>query len=85
MASKIHVEFIDTEYRFSHGAAPRGRGSWAFSTERDSPIEQVWFSMSMTFGEAKRAAAKYFRAKLIAESSAPLCGQHASITIWVQP
>lgn len=49
----LDVTFNDTEYRFSHGRAPRGRGSWAFAESRD-PGGEVTFSPSMTFGEACR-------------------------------
>lgn len=33
MASKMTVRFDDREYRFSHGKAPRGYGSWAFQVD----------------------------------------------------
>lgn len=57
------IRFDDTEYRFNHGAAPRGRGSWAFvfvvgySAKRDYTNDEVWFSPgALTLGEAKKAA-----------------------------
>lgn len=56
----IKIEFTDTEYRFNHGASPRGRGSWAFifpgpmgKFDDNAP----WFTPgSTTFGEAKKLA-----------------------------
>lgn len=50
----IKIEFNDSEYRFSHGAAPRGRGSWAFLFPGAA---EPWFTPgSTTFGEAKKLA-----------------------------
>jgi len=86
MAKSIKVEFIADEFESSHGRMPKGRGSWAFSTERDTPVDspRFWFSPSMTLGEAKRAAAEHFRALLVRTSTAPLTGD-AVITLWIQP
>lgn len=47
----MKVEFNDTQYRFSHGRTPRGRGSWAFEI---NGIDGIQFSPSMTYAEAKR-------------------------------
>ena len=57
------VEFDITEYVFSTGHAPRGRGSWAFEFEPGKPewtrIEQNGVTTcSMTYGEAKRWATR---------------------------
>ena len=46
------VTFTTTEYRFSHGSEPRGRGSWAF--ESDETGEQFWARGGQTLTEAKR-------------------------------
>lgn len=50
-------DFDSTPYEFSHGRAPRGRGSWAFlpagANEAD-PNAYVWVPGSCTFSEAKR-------------------------------
>lgn len=50
---------VDTsEYRFSHGREPKGRGCWAFSEKRDpdfSNKEEVkWYSG--TYTQARRQA-----------------------------
>ncbi len=50
---------VDTsEYRFSHGREPKGRGCWAFSEKRDpdfSNKEEVkWYSG--TYAQARRQA-----------------------------
>ena len=60
------VEFITTEYQFSHGRTPRGRGSWAFQVGSTifwatSEVNGVR-SSSMTYSEAKRIAADRARA-----------------------
>jgi hypothetical protein len=81
----VAVEFITDDYVLSHGA-PRGRGSWAFSLERDTPStsDEMWFSPSATYTEAKKLAAAHFRARLARTSAAPLC-RSTCITLWVQP
>lgn len=59
------IYFIDTEYKFSHGHPPRGRGSWAFSVERnpDSTDPAILWSPSMTFTEAKQWARQQTKAR----------------------
>lgn len=57
------IDFITTPYVASHGKQPSGRGSWAFSEERNPTTDQVWFSGSMTYQEAKKAAKKHFAGK----------------------
>lgn len=47
----MRIEFNDTQYQFSHGRTPRGRGSWAFEIRG---LDGIHFSPSMTYGEAKR-------------------------------
>lgn len=51
------VEFNTREYEFSHGHAPRGRGSWAFFFDRSMPIQDVfWTPGSTPYAEAKKMA-----------------------------
>lgn len=50
------TEFNTAPYVRSHGAEPRGRGSWAFATEPDAEGDEVRFSPSLTYSEAKRWA-----------------------------
>jgi hypothetical protein len=49
-------EFSTTDYEWAHGREPRGRGSWAFSLERNPDVsaDTVLWSPSMTFTDAKR-------------------------------
>jgi hypothetical protein len=54
MSTKVIVEFSTREFEFSHGALPRGRGSWAFEVFGGKPV----FFPSSTYAEAKRACAK---------------------------
>lgn len=56
------ITFDDTPYRASHGKAPRGRGTWCFTTHRhfaDGDIQTIWGYGTLT--EAKRMAAKALR------------------------
>jgi hypothetical protein len=68
MAEKMtRVEFNTDEYVFSHGHSPKGYGSWAFVPyglhHRGNYLDYVkWFN-AMTYGDAKRAAAKAFAAE----------------------
>jgi hypothetical protein len=51
----MKIEVNDLLYQFSHGRAPRGRGSWAFFFGREQDIGSAyWFSGS--YAEAKKAA-----------------------------
>lgn len=57
------ASFTDRPYRRSHGAAPRGRGSWAFQAsrtdtafDRDLEGDVLWSPGAMTLTEAKRWA-----------------------------
>jgi hypothetical protein len=67
----MKIEFNTVEFEFSHGRKPKGRGSWAFSGTRNPRIEDVFFSPSMTYSEAKR----WFVAKLKAEG---VTGNHVA-------
>ena len=53
----MKVTFNMTEYAFSHGHAPRGRGNWAFKFARDAEIGDYFFAESMLYSDAKKAAA----------------------------
>ena len=55
MTIRTVVEFDDIEFQKSHGRAPRGRGYWAFSTDRRGR-EHLLFSPDMTYAEAKKWA-----------------------------
>ena len=45
-----------SEYEFSHGKRPRGRGTWAFTfdTRRYDRIEEVWWTPLVTWSDARR-------------------------------
>lgn len=47
--------FLTTEYQFSHGRKPRGRGTWIFAPQgqRDNKDAWVWVT-NATYGEAKK-------------------------------
>lgn len=47
------IIFETAPYTRSHGAEPKGRGSWAFQI--DSLPDLIW-SPSMTYGDAKKWA-----------------------------
>ena len=49
------INFSDTEYRFSHGKAPKGRGWWLFQIGPDNDMSK-WFGAGWTLAEAKKAA-----------------------------
>jgi len=50
------IDFNDVEFRFSHMKAPRGFGSWAFSTTRNANHDQIWWFTGCTFANARRMA-----------------------------
>lgn len=52
--------FNTAPYFSSHMKAPRGVGRWAFALTWDPEIEDILFSPAMTYGEAKKLAAKEF-------------------------
>ena len=58
----MKVGFDDTPFRTSHWTSPKGRGSWAFSTEKNpdpTNPDACWFTPGgMTFTEAKAWARK---------------------------
>lgn len=56
---KNQVRVDASEYRFSHGREPKGRGCWAFSYKRDPDFasksgEVMWFTG--TYAEARKQA-----------------------------
>lgn len=57
------LEFITTDYEFSHNHTPRGRGSWAFCEGRnpDCTSNAILWSPSMTYSEAKAWARREFK------------------------
>jgi len=56
----MEIEFNTYTFQASHGKAPRGRGSWAFSLDR-AGRDHLIFSPSMTYGEAKRWAREEYK------------------------
>ena len=51
------IEVTDYSYRASHGKAPRGRGSWAFSFNGNEDIDSLfWTPGHTTYAEAKKLA-----------------------------
>ncbi len=56
------TQFSDRQFRFSHGTAPRGRGTWAFVFRfRSAPEETFWVTGDRTFSEARREAMRVAR------------------------
>lgn len=69
------IEVNTSEYQFSHGHAPRGRGGWAFRMRctlgskdaQGNPVDGAIFwarqgdNTSLTYGEAKAVALAYAR------------------------
>lgn len=76
--SSTVVFFDAAPYRSSHGTMPRGRGSWAFSFKRDPDLQrdgdEVLWSPSMTYGEAKKWARQQVKER---------CSGH--VTLYAQP
>lgn len=59
----MKLSLSSEEYRFNHGANPRGRGSWAFVFREGScrpdnyTNDEIWWAPgSTTFGEAVNVA-----------------------------
>jgi hypothetical protein len=50
------IRIDTTEYRFTHGQAPRGTGHWAFDFFRDGACHTAFAPGQMTLAEAKRWA-----------------------------
>lgn len=61
---RMPIEFNTSQYQFSHGRAPRGRGGWAFAPTANPRSEDIyWAPGSLTYGEAKRHARAHFAGK----------------------
>jgi hypothetical protein len=74
----MRFEFVTAEYEFSHGK-PRGRGSWAFSLDRDTPATAMYFTPGCTtYTEAKALAKAHFSKVVPADAV-------GDVRIWVQP
>lgn len=75
--TRIMIRFNDSEYRFSHGKAPRGRGSWAFSVSRDPNPSSTrstgifWTPGNTTYVQAKKLARAHYIAEI---GDGHLCG-----------
>lgn len=63
------MEFITDVYEFSHGHLPRGRGSWAFSTDKAGRCI-YWMPSNLTYAEAKKAMRA--RAKALSAAERPI-------------
>lgn len=62
--AKNQVTIDTTSYRWSQGREPKGRGTWAFSEERNSD-DVLWFTG--TYAEARAQAIAYAASKGITE------------------
>jgi hypothetical protein len=51
------VSISTTEYQFSHGRSPRGRGSWAFQIG-DSTSNVFWSAANQLYSDALKVAAR---------------------------
>lgn len=74
---KVRLEFKTTEFVLSHGREPRGRGAWAFSLKRDAHGDDIFWTPSCTYAEAKKIARAHFQAVAPRDS--------ARVDVWVQP
>lgn len=85
MAKKVRIEFVTSPYERSHCTQPRGRGSWAFSLERDpcDVIKDVVFTPSCTYAEAKAWARNWAREQLSTGKLRDYCG--TILYLYVQP
>lgn len=71
------VEFDTTQYQFSHGRQPKGRGSWAFFFDKKMQGEAFWTPGNTSYSEAKR---------LVKEEVARRYGKdHEPGTVYVGP
>ena len=56
MAKSLVVRVETTDYEFSHGHTPKGRGGWLFSFVRNPDvINDVLINCNGTYTEAKKA------------------------------
>ncbi|MBI4028852.1 MAG: hypothetical protein HY376_00580 [Candidatus Blackburnbacteria bacterium] len=51
-------EMNTSQYELVHGKKPRGHGSWAFMFDKKTydDINEVWWTGSMVYSEAKKIA-----------------------------
>lgn len=61
MARKT-IDIDTSDYTRSHGTNPKGRGGWAFSTYPNPQLDDVFFTPSMTYSDAKVWAKAHARA-----------------------
>lgn len=75
--STVRVEFDTSQFRFSHGKAPRGFGSWAFGLSRNPDVssDDVVWAHQATFVEAKAEARRQLAAR----------GVSGPVVLWVLP
>ena len=59
----MRIEFSNDKYIASHGRAPRGYGSWAFSyrAECDLRASEPVFFHGKTLGDAKKAMREHIK------------------------
>lgn len=57
----MQVSTDTTEYRFSHGAEPRGRGGWIFEYEVDGTVAADQPNFNGTYSDARRQATRFAR------------------------
>lgn len=70
----LTLRFDTTDFEFSHGRTPRGRGGWLFAFVRDFDVAtDRLVNANGTFAEAK----KELKAKLLAE------GMTGHVTVFV--
>lgn len=55
------IEIITTQYEFSHGRKPRGRGFWAFAPVRNPEAGNIIWTGQMTYADAKKHVATIAR------------------------
>ena len=53
----MKIEFTDSEYRFEHGHAPKGRGGWIFQFEG----QEYWAKGCQTLTEAKKEVKEHIK------------------------
>lgn len=71
------IEFRTEAFQAAHGRAPRGAGTWAFSTNRnaDGGGRDIFWANG-TFSAARGAARKHFAAPAFRDGA-------ATVQVWV--
>ena len=76
----MRITFDTRDYEMAHGRRPRGRGNWAFCPAEhysayappDFSLDQTfWAGPNLTYTEARREAARHFRA--LPDHSGDIC------------